>query len=87
MKQTVFLYRNAFGSVCAMTDNDDYLSCGNVRISEYVEVEFPERNQGEIIATQVAAMDEAMMTLMEKIKVLQTQKADLLALGSEVGHE
>ena len=86
MKLNVCRYRNfkyGFDSVVCSGDFKD--NAEEARISEYVVVDFPDRDQGEVIAAQVSAMDAAIDALQSQILVINQQKQELLALGIDNG--
>jgi len=50
---------------------------GRLRISEWIEVDFPERDQSEFLPDIVSGIDKEIEEIKEK---LQTKKSELLAL-------
>lgn len=64
--------------VTEYTETDSEL----IRISEPVEVEFPPRDQGEIIKSQVAQLDKVLDELMTQVYNIRAQKRELLAIPS-----
>jgi hypothetical protein len=68
------------------TVSDDSIegSDNYVRISEYVEVEFPPLSKGEIVEQQLAALNqverEARMRLQDVLEKVKGRRAELMAL-------
>lgn len=60
--------------------NDPDGHSGYTRISEVVEVEFPPRQQHEIIQEEVAELDKTLDEMMLKIQSIRARKAELLSL-------
>ncbi|MFA5875240.1 MAG: hypothetical protein WC901_00935 [Candidatus Margulisiibacteriota bacterium] len=96
MKMFVCVYKTTYGSnIISSSETKEeceyYENEGYVRITDWVEVDFPERSEGEIISSQVNAID----TLIEKTKEefsqkigkLNQKKQELLALTHEVESE
>lgn len=58
-----------------------------VRMTEYVEIDFPDREQSEVINSQIAALDAAAEELgkkyMEGLESIKLKKAELLALTEQ----
>ena len=61
-----------------------YLSDNKVRVSEIIEVDFPDRNKEEIIPEMVAAIDQEIKNeeaaSQMKINQLKAKKAELLCI-------
>jgi hypothetical protein len=92
MKIWCCVYRTSYGNnFVSSSDTKEepkyYESEGYVRITDWVEVDFPEKSEGEILSAQVGAID----TLIEKTKEefsqkigkLNQKKQELLALTHE----
>ena len=74
-----------FVTVVSRADNDlDRPFCDDVRISEWIEIDFPPRKSDEVIAAQLAALDAQQQTLVaEHLTALQKiaeARSKLLAL-------
>lgn len=54
-----------------------------VRVSEFVEVDFPPREIGEVTAEKVKQLDAVLEELMTQIERVRSQKQELLALSHE----
>lgn len=61
-------------------------SANTVRISEFVEVEFPELPRDEVIQSQADALDRQAGEHRAAILRIEQLKAELLALPAPVGH-
>ncbi|MCK9622170.1 MAG: hypothetical protein M0R47_16740 [Methylobacter sp.] len=76
------LYQSIYNTISPMEEwadgHKDY-----VRVSEFVEVEFHEREPAEVTAEKVAQLDKVLGELMSQIEIIQAQKQELLALSYE----
>ena len=86
MKKKVAIFK-AFGMQLSCTENcipDEY-----VRITEWIEVDFPEREKSDCINDEVNYINKTIAEIKEnaikKVNVLSKVKEELLAL--EVNHE
>ena len=69
-------------------DGSDPLPDSYVRVSEYLDIDFPTRPAAEIVPAQIAALDKAEAELRakfsEKLHEIAEQRAKLLCLTHEV---
>lgn len=83
MKQKIAIFQSKYGSFWTYEESmEKHTDC--VRVTEYVEVEFPELPTETVVGNQVASIDKQIDAIknkaMEEVAKLQTRKAELLAL-------
>jgi hypothetical protein len=93
-KRVVSLYswRCGGSDFLSISENDcDTFSCGgysHVRVSEPVTITFKSRDPGEVVASQVAGIDEEILEARDrfarKLAELQERRQNLLALTAPV---
>lgn len=92
MKLKLALFKHKHGFIHAVNDvggcyedDPDY-----VRITEYIEVDFPELPKDEIVSKQVENLDKEIESTkeeaMKKVAMLQQKKQELLAITHEVNN-
>ena len=97
LKQKLALYRTQYGLTIAVEilegktieELDSILiTDGDVRISKPIDVEFPPLNDGEILKSEITAIDNLIDNIkskaMDKILPLQQKKQELLAITQQL---
>ena len=68
-------------------DDDSYCPGGYVRVSDWVDVDFPERPRADVVPEQIAKLDERAdeirREMLAKLNEIACEKASLLALTHE----
>ena len=86
MKKRIALFDSKYG-VSVYQDVQEMYLTDYVRITEYVEVDFPDFPLETVVGNQVSyidkQIDEIKNKAMDEIAELQTRKAELLALKHE----
>jgi len=82
MKRKIALFQSKYGYVTREPQEEAYTSA--VRISEYIEIDFPMLNEVETIGSKITALekaiDEIKNTAKQQVSELQVKKQELLAL-------
>jgi len=84
MKRRLALYKSTeHGFECTANESFEEVS-GYVRLSEYVDIDFPDLPSSDIVAKQVAALNEEIQRVQadteRKLNGLRQQRDELLAL-------
>lgn len=80
MKKKLAVYRHDYGFDVVYEVADSVTESKRVRVSEFVEVHFPDRSQDEIINEQVKRCDDVINDLLEQINKVRATKSELLSL-------
>jgi len=86
MKQNIAVFQSEYGLSTFTKDMEPYTQ--SVRLTEYVEVEFPKLPIEIVVGNQVYAIDKKIESIKEKamteVAALQARKTEWLALTHEV---
>ena len=86
MKKEIAIFQNKYGFTTYDKEMEKYTD--SVRITEYVEIDFPELSLEIVVGHKVVIIDrqidEIKNKAMEEVSNLKTRKAELLALTHEV---
>jgi len=70
-----------------ITEDEAKFSSNKIRLSEYVDVEFPPRAAEEVVPEQIAAIDAQLAEVADKfgkaLAELKARKAELLAITNQ----
>jgi len=85
MKKKIAVFEYIDSCLAGVQTVRDYEGSGStIRVSEWLEVDFPEREKSEILPEIVEGIDKEIEEIKEKamnaVSELQTKKAELLAL-------
>ena len=88
MKQRIAVFQSKYGDSIFNESMESFTGSNYSRLTQYVEVDFPELPIETVVGNQVASInqqiDEIKNKAMEEVAALQTRKAELLALTHEV---
>lgn len=88
MKIATFEYTNPMlkGLSTYLSEKDSRHADNYIRVSEYIEVEFPPRAAEEIVPEQIAALDTQIAEVTDKfgkaLAELKARKSELLAISA-----
>lgn len=80
MKAKIAAFQSEFGVISFLEEWAE-TSTGYTRVSEYVEVDFPERGKAEITSDKIKQLDKVLAELMTQIESVRAKKSELLALS------
>ena len=90
MNKRIGLLKSPYGNISAIIRDEDesleyWYNEGYVEISEFIEVDFPELEQHQIVKNEIAVIDKKITSIMAEselsINKLKDRKQELLALS------